>query len=177
MVTTEDIRRLREETGAGVMECKRALQESGGDIDQATLCLREKGLLKVQSKSERTAKEGLVEPYIHGEGRLGVLVEVNCETDFVARNDEFKQFVHNVAMQIAATDPGYLKREDVPKEDLAEVPESQREKFYKESCLLEQPYIRDESVTIGQMMNDLIAKIGENIVVRRFTRYALGQGE
>lgn len=176
MVSTEDIKTLREATGAGIMDCKRALLDSSGDIDKATLCLREKGFLKVQSKSSRETKEGLVDSYIHQGGRLGVLVEVNCETDFVAKNEDFKRFVHEVAMHIAAADPIYVDPADIPADVKDEVAEEEKDQFIKENCLLEQPYIKDESITIGQLLTDLISKTGENIKISRFTRFKLGQG-
>ncbi len=176
MVSTEDIKTLREATGAGIMDCKRALQDSSGDIDKATLCLREKGFLKVQSKASRETKEGLVDSYIHQGGRLGVLVEINCETDFVAKNEDFKQFVHEVAMHIAASDPTYVDEAEIPAEVIDAVPEDEKDQFIKDSCLLKQPYIKDESITIEQLLTDLISKTGENIKINRFKRFKLGQG-
>lgn len=159
------------------MDCKKALIDSGGDVEAATLCLREKGLLNVQARAGRAANEGLIEAYVHGGGRIGVLVEVNCETDFVAKNEEFKQFVHNIAIHVAAASPQYVRVEDVPDAALKEVPEFKRDEFLTSACLLEQPYIREESVTIGQLVTDLIAKIGENIKISRFARFQLGQGD
>ncbi len=176
MIATDDIKTLREATGAGIMDCKKALQESSGDIDKATICLREKGYLKVQSKASRETKEGLVDSYIHQGGRLGVLIEVNCETDFVAKNEDFKQFVHDVSMHIAAADPAYIDSDVIPEEVIEAVPEEEREQFIKDSCLLDQQYIKDEAVTIGQLLTDLISKTGENIKISRFVRFKLGQG-
>ncbi len=174
MASVDEIKNLREATGAGVMDCKRALAECGGDAGKAADLLKEKGLLKAADKSDRTANEGLVEPYIHGGGRLGVLVEINCETDFVARNEAFKQFAHDVAMHIAAAAPDYVTDDDVPKEILKSMSDAETKAYLKEKILLNQSFIRDESVTIGQLLTDLVAKTGENIVIRRFARFGLG---
>ena len=179
------------------MDCKKALTESNGDMDKAIDILREKGLAAAAKKEGRIAAEGLVEAYIHGGGRIGVLVEVNCETDFVARGDEFKQFVKDIAMQIAAAKPLYINKEDVP-EDVLEherqifraqalnegkpekiidkMVEGRIEKFYKEVCLMEQPFIKDPDTTIKDLVIQKIAKIGEKISIRRFARYELGEG-
>ena len=191
------VKELRERTGAGMMDCKKALAATGGDIDKAADYLREKGLAAAAKKAGRIAAEGLVESYIHGEGRIGVLVEVNCETDFVAKTDEFKALVKDIAMQVAAAKPEYIKREDVPEEVLEhekavlraqalnegkpekiveKMVEGRMEKYYKEVCLLEQPFIKDPDITIKQLLMDKIAKLGENISVRRFARYELGEG-
>lgn len=191
------VKELRERTGAGMMDCKRALTESGGDIDKAIDYLREKGLAAAAKKAGRLAAEGIVESYIHGGGRIGVLVEVNCETDFVAKNDEFKELVKDIAMQIAAAKPEYIRREDVPAEALEhekailqaqamnegkpaniaqKMVEGRIEKYYKEVCLLEQPYIKEPEKTIKQLLTEKIAKIGENINIRRFARFELGEG-
>lgn len=175
MVSVEDIKSLREETGAGVMECKKALAECEGDAKAAAALLKERGIMKAADKSERKAKEGLVGAYIHGGGRIGVLVEVNCETDFVARNEEFKSFLCEVAMQIAATDPAYVSEADVPEDEMSSLKGKEKDAYLKENCLLSQAYIRDESMTVGQLLTDLIAKTGENIIVRRFARFALGE--
>lgn len=175
MVSVDEIKNLRETTGAGVMECKRALAECGGDAVKAAASLREKGLLKAADKSSRVAKEGLIEPYIHGGGRLGVLVEINCETDFVARNESFKQFAHEVAMHIAAAKPIAVTEDDVPEDAIAGLSKNEKAALLKEKVLLNQDFIRDESVTVGQLLTDLIAKTGENIVIRRFVRFELGQ--
>ena len=191
------VKELRERTGAGMMDCKKALTESNGDMDKAIDILREKGLAAAAKKEGRMAAEGLVEAYIHGGGRIGVLVEVNCETDFVARGDEFKQFVKDIAMQIAAAKPLYINKEDVP-EDVLEherqifraqalnegkpekiidkMVEGRIEKFYKEVCLMEQPFIKDPDTTIKDLVIQKIAKIGEKISIRRFARYELGEG-
>ena len=191
------VKELRERTGAGMMDCKKALTESNGDMDKAIDILREKGLAAAAKKEGRIADEGLVEAYIHGGGRIGVLVEVNCETDFVARGDEFKQFVKDIAMQIAAAKPLYINKEDVP-EDVLEherqifraqalnegkpekiidkMVEGRIEKFYKEVCLMEQPFIKDPDTTIKDLVIQKIAKIGEKISIRRFARYELGEG-
>lgn len=197
MITAEMVKQLRERTGAGMMDCKKALTETNGDIEKAIDFLREKGLAAAAKKAGRLAAEGLVESYIHAGGRIGVLVEVNCETDFVAKTDGFKALVKDIAMQIAASNPLYVRREEVPEADLEHEREVLRaqalnegkpanivekmivgrlEKFYKEVCLLEQPFIKDPDKTINQLITESIARIGENISVRRFTRYQLGEG-
>ncbi|NLO88906.1 MAG: translation elongation factor Ts [Clostridia bacterium] len=197
MVNAVDVKKLRDMTGAGMMDCKRALEEAGGDIEKAVDILREKGLAKAAKKADRIATEGMVTSYIHLNGKIGVLVEVNCETDFVARNDAFKTLCHDLAMQIAASNPQYVSRQDVPEEviekekailkaqalnegkpeKIAEkIVEGRIEKFYEENCLLEQPFIKDTDKSVQDLINEYIAKLGENIVVRRFTRYALGEG-
>ena len=191
---TDAIRELREKTSAGIMDCKKALKESGGDIEKAVEILRKKGIKLASEKSSRAAKEGCVESYIHANGKIGVLVEVNCETDFVARNEDFRKFVKELSMQIAAAKPAYIKREDVPPEKLEKEKEilsaplegkpkdaaekilaGKLEKFYEESCLLEQPFIRDPKKKVKDLLHELVAKIGENIVVRRFARFQLGE--
>jgi len=197
MITSAMIRELRERTGAGMLDCKNALTEKDGDIEKAIALLREKGLAAAAKKAGRIAAEGLCEAYIHGGGRIGVLLEINCETDFVAKTDEYKSLARDICMQIAASKPEYVRREDVP----AEVVEREKEiftaqargegkpenvvekmisgrieKFYKEICLLEQPFIRDTDITIQQLLVDKIARIGENINIRRFVRYELGEG-
>lgn len=177
MVTVDAIKTLRETTGAGVMDCKKALAECSGDAEKAAELLKEKGFLKAAGKSDRVAKEGLVEPYIHAAGRLGVLVEINCETDFVARNEEFKQFAHDIAMHIAAAAPIYIKEDDVPQEELSAMTAAEAKAFLKEKILVNQAYIRDDSVSVGQLLTDLIAKTGENVVIRRFVRFELGSEE
>ena len=194
-ISSDTVKELREKTGAGIMDCKRALADSGGDLEKAIDLLRQKGLSAAAKKASREAKEGLVSSYIHGGGKIGVLVEVNCETDFVARNSEFQELVKDVAMQIAASNPSYVRREDVPADVLErersiykiqakesgkpehvldKIVEGKVEKFYLETCLLEQPFVKDPSVTINDMVQQKIAKIGENIIVKRFTRYQLG---
>jgi len=197
MITAEQVRELRELTGAGMMECKRVLEETNGDKEKATELLRERGVVKAAKKAGRIAAEGLVESYIHGDGRIGVLVEVNIETDFAAKNPEFREFVKDIAMQIAATKPEYVKREEVP----AEVIEKEKEiikaqalnegkpeaaiekivtgridKFFAETCLLEQDFIKDPDKTVQQVLTEKIANIGENITIRRFVRFERGEG-
>jgi elongation factor Ts len=195
-VTAEQVRTLREKTGAGFMDCKRALAENNGDIDQATQFLREKGLAAAAKRAGRVASEGLVYSYIHAGGKIGVLVEVNCETDFVARTEEFQVLVKDLAMQIAASNPQYVRREDVPADTVEgekkiyhvqasesgkpekvveKMVEGKLSKFFADVCLVEQPYIKDPSRTVGQLVTDAVAKIGENIVVRRFARFQLGE--
>lgn len=197
MITASLVKELREKTGAGMMDCKRALVETDGDLEKAVDYLREKGLSKAAKKADRVTAEGLVASYIHGNGRIGVLVEVNCETDFVARSEDFQQLVKDIAMQIAATNPRYLTREDVPQEAIDherevlrqqalnegkpeaivdKMTEGRLEKFYRENVLLEQEFVKDTDKSVQQMITEMIAKIGENISVRRFTRYQLGEG-
>ena len=197
MITASLVKELREKTGAGMMDCKRALVETDCDLEKAVDYLREKGLSKAAKKADRVTAEGLVASYIHGNGRIGVLVEVNCETDFVARSEDFQQLVKDVAMQIAATNPRYLTREDVPQEAIDherevlrqqalnegkpeaivdKMTEGRLEKFYRENVLLEQEFVKDTDKSVQQMITEMIAKIGENISVRRFTRYQLGEG-
>lgn len=196
-ITAALVKELRERTGAGMMDCKKALSATDGDLEKAIDFLREKGLAVAAKKAGRVAAEGLVEAYIHGGGRIGVLVEVNCETDFVAKTDAFKELVKDIAMHIAATNPSYLKREEVPTAELeheqAVLAEQARnegkpekiiekmvagriEKYYKEVCLMEQPFVKDPDKTISDLITESIAKIGENISIRRFTRYQLGEG-
>ena len=196
-ITAAVVKELRERTGAGMMDCKKALSATDGDLEKAIDFLREKGLAAAAKKAGRVAAEGLVEAYIHGGGRIGVLVEVNCETDFVAKTDAFKELVKDIAMHIAATNPSYLKREEVPTAELeheqAVLAEQARnegkpekiiekmvagriEKYYKEVCLMEQPFVKDPDKTISDLITESIAKIGENISIRRFTRYQLGEG-
>lgn len=196
-ITASMVKELRERTGAGMMDCKKALMESNGDVDKAIEILREKGLAAAAKKAGRIATEGIVDSYIHGGGRIGVLIEVNCETDFVARTEDFRNFVHDIAMQVAAANPQYVSKEDVPAEVIEKEKEIYRaqaknegkpdkviekmvegrlEKYYKDVCLLEQPFIKDDSKTVKQLLNELIAKIGENIVIRRFVRFELGEG-
>jgi elongation factor Ts len=195
-VTTEDIKKLREATGVGILDCRNALEQTGNDFDKALDILREKGLATAGKRADRVASEGIVELYSHGGGRVGVMVEVNCETDFVGRSEEFRTFAHEVALQIAATSPLYIKEEDIPasvleheesiararaKEEgkpdniIPKIIEGYMNKFKDEVVLMRQPYIRDESVTIATMLNQKIAATGENIIVRRFARYALGE--
>lgn len=195
-ITATLVKELRDRTAAGMMDCKKALVETNGDIEKAIDLLREKGLSKAAKKSGRITAEGLVDAYIHG-GRIGVLIEVNSETDFVAKNDEFKQFVRDMAMQVAASSPKYVNKEDVPEEDIererevlmhqvmnegkpehvaAKIVEGRLEKFYEQICLLEQPFIKDPSIKVKDLLNQKISKIGENIKIRRFERFQVGEG-
>jgi elongation factor Ts len=173
-INAKDIQKLREKTCAGVMDCKLALDQAKGDFDQAIQVLRKKGLALAAKKSSRKAREGSIESYVHLNNKIGVLVEVNCETDFVGRCEEFKKFSKDLAMQIAALNPVYLKKEDVPKKVAAEHKE-RIEDFYKANCLLEQPFIKDDSRTIKDYLTEVIAKVGENVVIRRFVRFQLGE--
>ncbi|KAF1084553.1 Elongation factor Ts [Sporotomaculum syntrophicum] len=196
-ITAAMVKELRERSGAGMMDCKKALVATGGDLEKSIDFLREKGLASAAKKSGRITAEGLIESYIHAGGRIGVLVEVNCETDFVAKTDEFKELVKDIAMQIAAARPQYVDKEEVPESIVAKekeilsaqaanegkpdkiiekMVEGRIEKFYKEICLLEQPFIKDTDKTVRQLVTEKIAKIGENISVRRFARYELGEG-
>ena len=196
-MTTAQIKELRDATGAGILDCRKALEQSDGDYQKAVDFLREKGLAKAAKRADKLAKEGKLELYSHGNGRVGVMVEVNCETDFVARSEAFRTFTHEVALQIAAAAPRYVKTEDVPEEVLEHerqigraraleegkpanmvdrIVEGRLEKFKDEVCLLRQPYIRDESVTIEKMLNQLVGSIGENIIIRRFQRWEVGEG-
>lgn len=195
-ITAELVKELRQRTGIGVMECKEALEESGGDIEKAIVILRKKGYARAKGKMSRETSEGVVGSYIHLNGKIGVMVEVNCESDFVARNEEFKELVKNIAMHVAASNPKFISPEDVP----AEVLEQEKEiirgqlqdtkkppeilekiiqgkltKFYGEVCLLEQPYIRDDKISVKQLVASQIAKFGENIRIRRFARFELGE--
>ncbi len=195
-ITTDQIKELRESTGAGILDCRKALEQSNGDFDKAVDILREKGLAKAAKRAEREASEGMLELYSHGNGRVGVMVEVNCETDFVARSAAFRTFAHEVALQIAAAAPRYIKPEDIPADVLEHereiaqarareegkpekvldrIVEGRLENFKTEVCLLLQPYIRDEKVTIQDLLHQNIGSIGENIVIRRFARWELGE--
>ncbi len=167
----ELVKKLREMTSCGVVDCKKALQEAKGDIKEAVNILKKKGIQLAAKKAERVARQGKIESYIHAQGKIGVLVEINCETDFVAKNEDFKRFVKDVAMQIAAMDPKYIKKEEMHQE----VPEKEAQELHKHMCLLEQPFIKDSSTTINDYLTSLIGKIGENIVIRRFSRYQLGE--
>lgn len=171
----EDIKELREQTSCGVIDCKEALEKAEGDINKAKKFLQKRGLELAAKKGSRSAKEGRIESYTHMGNKIAVLVEVNCETDFVARNEEFCQFSKNIAMHIAALAPKYISEKDVPKDVLAET--NDKDIFFKENCLLNQPFVKDAGKTIQVYLNELIAKIGENIVITRFTRYKVGQGE
>ena len=195
-ITADRVKELRQRTGIGVMECKEALAECQGDIEKAIAALRKKGAARAQERMNREASQGIVHAYIHLEGKLGVLVEVNCESDFVARNDEFKELAKNIAMQIAAANPRFVSSADIPATELEQEKEIIRaqlqdikkppqiiekivdgklKKYYEEVCLLDQPYIRDDKQTIQQIIAFTIAKFGENIKVRRFARFELGK--
>jgi elongation factor Ts len=195
-ITAEQVRTLREKTGVGLMDCKEALKVSNGDMDKAVDHLREKGLAKAQKRVGRAATEGTISAYIHMGGKIATMVEVNCETDFVAKTDQFQAFAKDVAMQVTAANPSYVRREDVPEEVkekekeiyrkqakesgkpdkiLDKIAEGKLEKFYQEVCLMEQPFIKNPDVTIKGLLEDLISKMGENILVRRFVRFQLGE--
>jgi len=195
-IDVSSLRDLRQKTGAGIMDCKRALTETRGNIEKAIEFLRQKGLARAAKRAGRTANEGLIGSYIHPGSRIGVLVEVNCETDFVARTQEFKEFVKDISMQIAAADPQYLTREDIPQEVIQKekhilrmqalemgkpekvvdrIVEGRMERFFSEVCLLEQAYVKDPDQTVRDLLNSLTGKIGERISIRRFARYQLGE--
>lgn len=165
-ISLELIKELREQSGAGIMQCRNALEKNEGNREKALEFLKEQGMLKAKAKAERTAAEGLIEAYIHTGGRVGAMIELNCETDFVARTDEFKQLAHNLAMQIAAMNPKFIAKEEVPKEADIEL---------QAACLLQQPYIKDQEQTIQDIITDTIARVGENIKVSRFARFELGE--
>lgn len=171
--TVDDIKMLREKTSCGVIDCKKALDEAKGDMAQAEKILRQRGLELAAKKSDRVAKEGRVESYVHMGNKIAVLVEVNCETDFVARSEDFIRFAKDVSLQVAAMNPKYISEKDVPAEVLAAAPD--RAVFLKETCLLSQPFVKDAHVTIQDMLNSLVAKIGENMFVGRFIRYKVGE--
>ena len=173
-VTMDQVKELRERTGACILECKKVLEQSGGDINQALTLLKERGLAVAQKKATREAKEGRIEVYIHPGNRVVGLVELDCETDFVARNDEFVQLAKDIAMQVVGANPQYIRKEDVPEEVLRGPEVSTPEKFYEENVLLEQPFIKQPNTTIGQRIQDTIAKTGENIIVRRIARFEVG---
>jgi len=170
MITTDAIKELRSLTGAGIMDCKKALQDSGGDLKEATEILLQKGYAKAEKKAHREARQGLVETYIHTGGRIGALVEINCESDFVARTDDFKNLAHDIAMQVAAAEPKFLSSDDIPT-DIA--PDEELDPV--QLCLLSQPFIRDPQKTVQDVIVETIAKVGENIKVRRFARFELGK--
>ncbi|OGF15338.1 MAG: translation elongation factor Ts [Candidatus Eisenbacteria bacterium RBG_16_71_46] len=195
-VTADQVKQLREKTGAGMMECKKALLESAGDFEKAIDALRKSGIARAEKRADRAASEGVVDAYIHPGNRVGVLIEVNCETDFVARTAEFLDLVRNLAMQVAAAGAEYVRREEVPAERVArereiiaaqvaaqgkpaamvdKIVEGKLGKFYSEICLVEQPYIRDDKQTVEDLVRAASSKTGENVVVRRFTRFRLGQ--
>jgi elongation factor Ts len=195
-ISASKVKELRERTSVGMLDCRNALVETNGDIEKAIDLLREKGLSKASKKAGRIAAEGLVDSYIHG-GRIGAIVEVNSETDFVAKTEDFKQFVRDIAMQVAASNPKYVSREDVSQEEVererevltlqvvnegkpehiaAKIVEGRLDKYFEQICLLEQAFIKDPSVTIKDMLNEKISKIGENLVIRRFSRFEVGEG-
>ncbi|HEX2054848.1 MAG TPA: translation elongation factor Ts [Nitrospiraceae bacterium] len=190
------VKELREKTGAGILDCQKALSETDNNIEKAVDYLRQKGLAAAQKKAGRETNQGLVHAYIHAGGKIGVLIEVNCETDFVARNEEFKAFVNDLALQVAAASPTYVRREDVPADTISKeksiyeaqakemgkppaawpkIIDGKLDKYYQENCLLDQAFIKDPSVTVKDLLAQKIAKIGENMNIRRFTRYQLGQ--
>ncbi len=194
-ITAQLVKELREKTGVGMMDCKKALAESGGDMEKAVEFLRKKGLATAQKRAGRATSEGIVQSYIHMGGKIGVLVEVNCESDFVAKNEDFQGFAKNIAMHIAATNPVGIAAEDVPADVVAKemeiyrgqaqemgkpekmldkIAEGKMAKFFKDNCLLNQPYVRDPNLTIADLLNETIAKIGENISIRRFARFQIG---
>ncbi len=196
-INASDVKNLREKTGAGMMDCKKALAECGGDFDKAMEHLRKKGMADAAKKAGRIASEGLVHAYIHGGGRIGVLLEVNCETDFVARTEKFKEFVNNVSLHIAAANPKWLNAEAAdtsavekeknflieqakesgkPMQVIEKMVEGRMSKFFKENCLVEQPFVKNPDITVGDYLKALVAEIGENIQIRRYTRYELGEG-
>jgi len=182
-ITAKMVNDLRVQTGAGLLDCKKALTESNGNIDEAVTILRKKGAASAAKKAERTTKEGLIESYIHGPGKIGVMIEVNCETDFVARNDEFKAFVRDLCLQIAAFNPLYVTRErDIaaaqvqgkPPAAVQKIVDGKLEKYYSAVCLVDQSYVKDQQKTVKDVITETIAKTGENIQIRRFIRYQLG---
>jgi elongation factor Ts len=195
-ISATQVKELREKTGAPMMDCKHALTEAKGDLEQAVVLLRKKGISVAGKKASRVTKEGTVASYIHAGGKIGVLLEVNCESDFVARTEDFRELVHDIAMHIAASDPKFVRKEDVTPADFAREKEiylaqavasgkppniaekmvaGKMEKFYEEVCLLEQPFIRDQTISIGQLVATKIGKLGENIAVRRFARFKVGE--
>src|ERR1051326_4973937 len=192
-ITAQMVNELRSATGAGLLDCKKALTEANGNFEEATTILRKKGAASAAKKADRLAKDGIIDSYIHVGGKVGVLIEVNCETDFVARNDGFKAFVNDLCLQIAAASPTYVSREEVPEAELAKereiaaaqvqgkppaavqkIVEGKLEKHYSTVCLLDQPFVKQAEKTVKEILTDQIAKIGENIQVRRFVRYQLG---
>jgi elongation factor Ts len=195
-ISAGQVKELRERTGIGMMECKKALEESKGDIDKAITVLRKKGHARAKDKMDRQAKEGAIGSYIHLNGKIGVLVEVNCESDFVARNEEFQELIKNIAMHIAAANPKYVSSEDVPQEVLDEekdiirdqfkdsgkppeivekIVQGKLNKYFQEACLLDQPYIKEDKMAVKELVTSFIAKVGENVVISRFARFELGK--
>lgn len=196
-ISAAQVKELNNATGAGIMDCKRALQECKGDFDAAVKYLRERGIAKAAKRADKVAAEGTVASYIHMGGKIGVLVEINCETDFVARSEDFRKFVNDICLQICASNPKWIRKEDVPQAEYEaeleiymkqametgkpeavcrKIAEGKMAKWYAEVCLMEQPFVRDESLTVKDLMAELVAKCGEKIEIRRFTRYALGEG-
>ncbi|KPV41721.1 elongation factor Ts [Thiohalorhabdus denitrificans] len=198
-ISAQDVKTLRERTGAGMMECKKCLEEAGGDMDKAMEVLKQKGLAQAEKKAGRTAAEGVVTSYIHGNGKIGVLVEVNCETDFVGKNEDFQNFARDIAMHVAASNPEYVRREDIPEERVQEekdliksqseetvagkpehvvdqILEGKLNKNLSAITLLDQPFVKDPDKTVGEYTKEVVAKLGENIRVRRFVRYEVGEG-
>jgi elongation factor Ts len=193
VISAQTVADLREKTGAGLLDCKKALTEANGNVEEAITILRKKGAASAAKKAERATKEGVIESYIHVGGKVGVLIEVNCETDFVARNDAFRAFVKDLCLQIAAASPAYVSREEVPEADLAKereiataqvqgkppaavqkIVEGKLEKYYSTMCLIDQPFVKQPEKTVKEMLTENISKIGENIQIRRFVRYQLG---
>jgi len=195
-ITASLVKELRDRTGIGMMECKSALQETGGDIEEAITVLRKKGFSRAKDKMSRAAEDGLIGSYIHLEGKIGVLVELNCESDFVARNDEFKELLKNISLHIAAFDPQYVSAEEIPQEVLdkekeitrdqfkgsnkppeiiEKIVEGKLKKFYEEVCLMDQPFVKDDKTTVGKLIASYISKFGENIKVGRFARFEIGK--
>ena len=195
-ISAATVKQLREKTGAGIMDCKEALSECNGDISNAVDFLRKKGLATAAKRAGRATTEGIIESYIHMDSKLGVLVEINCETDFVAKNDDFKEFAKNIAMHITATNPVSIRPEDVPKETIDKEKEIYRaqvldmgkpeqiadkivdgkiKKYFKENCLMNQSYVRDPNITIDDLLNEMVGKIGENITIKRFARFKIGE--
>lgn len=196
-ITIEMIKELREKSGSGMMDCKKALTEADCDMGKAIVWLREKGIASADKKSSRIAAEGIVDAYIHADGRIGVLIEVNIETDFAAKNEKFRKMIRDIAMQIAAMSPRWVSMADVPAEEMDKereivrntalnegkpekivdkIVEGRMSKYFEENCLLEQPYVKDDSKTIGTLVKEMIAAIGENVTIRRFVRYEMGEG-
>jgi elongation factor Ts len=194
MFTTADIQELRKKTGAGVMDCKEALQQSNGNKEQAVVYLRKKGLIDMQERTSKAALEGMIGHYIHAGGKIGVLVEVNCETDFVAKNEEFKQFAKDLAMHIAASNPKWITRDEVPQhvidvekdiiadtiknkpqQIIEKITTGKLNKFFKEVCLIEQSFVKDPNITIEDLLSALVTKIGEKIVIKKFARFVTGE--
>lgn len=195
-ISAENVKKLREKTGAGMMDCKAALNEAKGNFEEAIILLRKKGISTAAKKADRAAKEGLVGSYIHSNGKIGVLVEINCETDFVARTEDFKEMVKNIAMHIAATDPKFVRREQVTEDILKQekeiylaqakaagkpdniaekIVDGKMDKYYGETCLLEQSYVKEPDITIKDYVTNIIAKVGENITINRFSRFRIGE--